>query len=213
MDNPEHVATFSCLTTTFFCVARLGEFTVKNLAYFDPQSDVKPSDVWKETDRNGLVMTVFRLPRTKTSLDQRGGSVMGAPRWHSGSRGRPQPAFADQHSPAGWSPVCIQIQKQTQATHQDLLPASSRKSSLGGGNRPSPRPWDQDRRNAGVPPVWHPLQHHENKRQMGKRRLPIVLTKTCPNPSPLHASYPSSARFICQIYHASGMLASRGTSH
>jgi hypothetical protein len=69
MDNPEHVATFSCLTTTFFCAARLGEFTVRNLASFDPQSDVKPSDVRKETDRNGLVMTVFRLPRTKTSID------------------------------------------------------------------------------------------------------------------------------------------------
>ena len=40
MDNPEHVATFSCLTTTFFCAARLGEFTVKNLASLDRKSVV-----------------------------------------------------------------------------------------------------------------------------------------------------------------------------
>ena len=45
MNNPEHVAIFSCLTTTFFCAARLGEFTVKNLSSFDPQLNIKPSDV------------------------------------------------------------------------------------------------------------------------------------------------------------------------
>lgn len=69
MNNPEHVAVFSCLTTTFFCAARLGEFTIKNLASFDPQLNIKPSDVRKEMDRNGLAMTVFHLPRTKTSVE------------------------------------------------------------------------------------------------------------------------------------------------
>lgn len=68
MNNPEHVAVFSCLTTTFFCAARLGEFTIKNLASFDPQLNIKPLDVRKEMDRNGLAMTVFHLPRTKTSV-------------------------------------------------------------------------------------------------------------------------------------------------
>ena len=69
MNNPEHVAIFSCLTTTFFCAARLGEFTIKNLSSFDLQLNVKPSDVWKEVDHNGLVMTIFHLPRTKTSVE------------------------------------------------------------------------------------------------------------------------------------------------
>lgn len=36
---------------------------------FDPVRHVKPSGVRQETDRNGNVITVFTIPRTKTKLD------------------------------------------------------------------------------------------------------------------------------------------------
>ncbi|KAG2744527.1 hypothetical protein P692DRAFT_20877960 [Suillus brevipes Sb2] len=49
LNLPLHAAVFACLTTSFFTIARTGEFT--------------------EEDRNGFRVTVFRLPRTKTSLD------------------------------------------------------------------------------------------------------------------------------------------------
>ena len=62
-------AVFACLTTTFFSAARLGEFTLPSLKAFHPSQHVKPSDVYEDQDRNGLRVTVFKLPRTKCSID------------------------------------------------------------------------------------------------------------------------------------------------
>ena len=62
-------AVFACLTTTFFSAARLGEFTLPSLKAFHPSQHVKPSDVYEDQDRNGLQVTVFKLPRTKCSID------------------------------------------------------------------------------------------------------------------------------------------------
>ncbi|OJA07689.1 hypothetical protein AZE42_01883 [Rhizopogon vesiculosus] len=56
----------SCLTTTFCSTARAGEFTIPNLSSFKPTIHVKRSDVRLETDFNGLAITVFHLPRTKS---------------------------------------------------------------------------------------------------------------------------------------------------
>ena len=67
--KPLDASVFSCLTTTFFAVARLGEFTVPTLKVFVPSQHVKPSDVRQVQDRHGLPVTVFGLPHTKTAKD------------------------------------------------------------------------------------------------------------------------------------------------
>ncbi|KAG2061227.1 hypothetical protein BDR06DRAFT_924808 [Suillus hirtellus] len=65
---PLDVAIFNCLTTAFFCTARVREFTVPSLTSFNPNRHVKPSNVRIEHNRNNLSMRVFHLPQTKTSI-------------------------------------------------------------------------------------------------------------------------------------------------
>jgi hypothetical protein len=67
--NPLDAAVYSCLTTTFFTAARLGEFTLPSLKAFNPTLHVKRSDILFRQDRHGLKVTVFHLPRTKSSID------------------------------------------------------------------------------------------------------------------------------------------------
>ncbi|RXW17521.1 hypothetical protein EST38_g8332 [Candolleomyces aberdarensis] len=69
LSDPLHSAVYACLTTTFYSAARLGEFVVKSLTAFDPQSHVKPSDIRQETDEDGRHSTIFHIPRTKTAQD------------------------------------------------------------------------------------------------------------------------------------------------
>lgn len=71
LNHPLHAAVFACLTTSFFTIARTGEFTVTSLQNFrdNPQVHVRVDCMRQEEDRNGFKVTVFRLPRTKTSLD------------------------------------------------------------------------------------------------------------------------------------------------
>ncbi|KAJ7059012.1 hypothetical protein C8F01DRAFT_990178 [Mycena amicta] len=64
---PLHAAVFSCLTCTFWAAGRVGEFTVKSLTAFNAEKHVKPSDVTETVDRNGLRMTEFGLPTTKSA--------------------------------------------------------------------------------------------------------------------------------------------------
>ncbi|KAJ7820876.1 hypothetical protein B0H14DRAFT_2832963 [Mycena olivaceomarginata] len=67
LDIPLHASVYSCLTTTFWAAGRVGEFTVKTLTAFDPMKHVKPADVADTVDRNGLKMTEFNLPVTKSA--------------------------------------------------------------------------------------------------------------------------------------------------
>jgi hypothetical protein len=69
LSKPLDAAVFACLTTTFFAAARLGEFTLPSLKAFIPSHHVKPSDIRREQDRHSLPVTIFRLPRTKTSIE------------------------------------------------------------------------------------------------------------------------------------------------
>ncbi|KAI0915750.1 hypothetical protein AcV5_010472 [Taiwanofungus camphoratus] len=64
---PLDAAVFACLTTTFFSMARLGEFTLTNSKAFDHQTHVTPSDISTRQDRHGLDVTVFHIPRTKVA--------------------------------------------------------------------------------------------------------------------------------------------------
>ena len=66
-NNPLDAAVAGCVTTIFHSVSRTAEFTQKTLMSFDPSSHVKPLDVKKQTDRNGLEVTSFSLPKTKCS--------------------------------------------------------------------------------------------------------------------------------------------------
>ena len=63
--DPLHVAVEACLLTVFFTAAHLGEFTIPTLKGFDASRHVKPSDIFTDTDRNGLKSTGFHLPVTK----------------------------------------------------------------------------------------------------------------------------------------------------
>jgi hypothetical protein len=62
LNAPKHAA-------AFYAAARLGKFTVPNLKGFNPSQHVKPADVREETDRNGNLITIFTIPRTKTKPD------------------------------------------------------------------------------------------------------------------------------------------------
>lgn len=67
LEKPFDAAVFACLTTCFYSCARLGEFTVPTLSSFDPSRHVSPRLVSEERDRQGLMVTQFALPFTKTS--------------------------------------------------------------------------------------------------------------------------------------------------
>lgn len=69
LNNPLDAAIFAYLTTIFFTCARIGEFTVPRLDAFDPTCHVKPADISRTQDHQGLEMTNFHLPRTKTAME------------------------------------------------------------------------------------------------------------------------------------------------
>ncbi|KAG2344675.1 hypothetical protein BDR05DRAFT_975427 [Suillus weaverae] len=64
---PLDAAVGGCLTTAFYSIARVGEFTILNLLAFDLTIYVKCSDIHYKKDCNGFASTVFHLPCTKTS--------------------------------------------------------------------------------------------------------------------------------------------------
>ena len=67
-DSPLDAAIFACLTSVFYALARLGEFTVPALKVFDPAKHVKHLDLsFDAEDRHGLRVSKIRLPRTKSS--------------------------------------------------------------------------------------------------------------------------------------------------
>lgn len=65
--HPFDAAVYACLATTFYATARVGEFTVPTLTSFSPSLHVKPSDISRDTDRNGFEVYNFHLPRTKSA--------------------------------------------------------------------------------------------------------------------------------------------------
>lgn len=67
LNAPLDAAVFACLTTTFYAVARLGEFTVGAIREYNPKKHIPRDGVSESTDRNGLPVTKFFLPSTKVS--------------------------------------------------------------------------------------------------------------------------------------------------
>jgi len=67
LSTPLDVAVFACLTTTFYAIARLGEFTVNTIKDFNPKNHIMRAGVSETIDCNNLPATRFHLPRTKYS--------------------------------------------------------------------------------------------------------------------------------------------------
>ncbi|KAG2132039.1 hypothetical protein DEU56DRAFT_739759 [Suillus clintonianus] len=68
LNSPLDAAVFTCLTSTFYSLARLGELTVRSIKGFMPEEHVKPSDVRMNCeDRNRFQVSRIHLPCTKTS--------------------------------------------------------------------------------------------------------------------------------------------------
>ena len=67
LNNAEQLAVAACLTTSFFCCARLGEFTVPTVKAFNPKEHITIMDVSFQHDRSLNKVTAFHLPKTKTS--------------------------------------------------------------------------------------------------------------------------------------------------
>lgn len=67
LDDPLDVAVFTCLTVCFWCIARVGEFTVPNLKAFSPAKHVTQSLVSSVSDCNRLEVVKFDIPWTKTT--------------------------------------------------------------------------------------------------------------------------------------------------
>ncbi|KIK62750.1 hypothetical protein GYMLUDRAFT_164039 [Collybiopsis luxurians FD-317 M1] len=65
--NPFDIACGGCLTTSFFCAARVGELTVPTLKDFSPENHITPSGICNATDRNGFQTTILHIPHTKSS--------------------------------------------------------------------------------------------------------------------------------------------------
>jgi len=67
LTSPLDAAVFACLTTTFWSMAQLGEFTVPTLKSYSLLKHISHHRVREETDRNRLRVFRFSLPWTKVS--------------------------------------------------------------------------------------------------------------------------------------------------
>ena len=67
LDRPLDAAVFACLTTCFYASARLGEFTVRTLNGFNPNTHITTRCLSHDQDRNNFRVTVLHLPTTKSA--------------------------------------------------------------------------------------------------------------------------------------------------
>ncbi|KAJ4493154.1 hypothetical protein C8J55DRAFT_586330 [Lentinula edodes] len=69
-NDPFDAACGGCLTTSFYCAARVGELTVPNLRDFSASNHVTPSQIHETSDRNGFKTTVLHIPCTKSNQSE-----------------------------------------------------------------------------------------------------------------------------------------------
>ena len=67
LNKPLDPAIFACLTICFWCIARLGEFTVPTIKDFSPAKHITRANVSTVQDRHVLTVLKFDIPRTKLS--------------------------------------------------------------------------------------------------------------------------------------------------
>ena len=63
--DPCDAAIYACIITVFYCVARLGEFTVPTITRFEPSKHITHCNVTFLRDQNNLPVIKFNLPVTK----------------------------------------------------------------------------------------------------------------------------------------------------
>ena len=68
LGKPLDLAVFACLTTTFWGMARLGEFTLPDKTHFNATTHIARGAVGQVTNREGNTIWVFRVPRTKMEV-------------------------------------------------------------------------------------------------------------------------------------------------
>jgi hypothetical protein len=68
--DPIDAAIIACITTTFWSVSRLGEFTVLTISGFKPKRHITMSATSLDQDRNGHQVRTFRLPFTKSAKEK-----------------------------------------------------------------------------------------------------------------------------------------------
>jgi hypothetical protein len=69
-DDPLDAAIAACITTTFWSVSRLGEFTVPTINGFNAKRHATAAVSSLDQDRNGLQVRTFRLPFTKSARER-----------------------------------------------------------------------------------------------------------------------------------------------
>ena len=67
LDHPLNVAVFACLTTCFYASARLGEFVVRTLSSFNPNTHITTQHLSHDQDQNGFQIAMLHLPTTKAA--------------------------------------------------------------------------------------------------------------------------------------------------
>ena len=67
LEDPQDVAVFACLTTCFYAIAQVGEFTVPRLDAFDPDRHITTANLHRDANHNGVEVTVLHIPRTKVA--------------------------------------------------------------------------------------------------------------------------------------------------
>jgi hypothetical protein len=78
MNDPGDAAVYACTVITFYCIPRLGEFTVPNVREkFEPMKYISRRDIFMLKDKDGLPVIKFRIPVTK--CDPSGEDVQCAP--------------------------------------------------------------------------------------------------------------------------------------
>ena len=66
-DNPRDAVIFACIVCSFFCIARLGEFTVPAISKFNPTKHITRAGLFFTQNHQNLPVIKFSIPMTKTS--------------------------------------------------------------------------------------------------------------------------------------------------
>jgi hypothetical protein len=66
-DDPLDTAIFTCITTSFYSITRLGEFTVPSIKAFNSARHITHKNILETKDHNGLTVKKFHIPGTKIS--------------------------------------------------------------------------------------------------------------------------------------------------
>jgi hypothetical protein len=82
LNDPGDVAIYACTVITFYCVARLGKFTVPNMwEKFEPMKYISHRNVYSLKDKDGLPVIKFRIPVAKCDASGEDVQCVPQPGW------------------------------------------------------------------------------------------------------------------------------------